>query len=81
MMELIKNLLKWQFYVYYLVLTGWVFFTHWLTDILGIEKLVVDGIFGAWIILFLFYAVLILIGDLLIKFVFASLPKKYRASL
>lgn len=70
-----ENLLKWQNYAHYLLLTGWVFFTHYLTDIWGIERLVVDGVAGAWIYLFLFYALFIFIGDTIIHIIFAVLPE------
>ena len=77
-MSVYKNLMKWQYYLHYLMLTASIFFIHFLTDIWGIEKLVVDKVWYGWTALFLFYAFGIFVFDTLIHVFFASLPKKYR---
>lgn len=69
-MKALKNLTKWQNYLHYVVLTFAVFGIHYLTDIWGIEKLVVDEVKGAWIILFLFYTIGIFLADTLIHIIF-----------
>lgn len=77
--NLFKNLTVWQNYVHYLLLTLGVFGIHKLTDIWGIEELVVTS-FGyklwlVWILLFMFYAVGIFIVDTIIHLLFAIAPK------
>lgn len=76
----LKNLTKWQNYAHYLMLTGAIFFIHYLTDIWGVEALVVNEVWYGWFALFMFYAVGIFIADTLIHLFFANLPKKYRWS-
>lgn len=70
-----ENLFKWQNYVRYLLLTAGVFFIHYLTDIWGIEKLVVDGVWYGWIVLFFFYAIGLTIVDTIIQAIFWYAPK------
>lgn len=76
--NVIKNLTVWQNYAHYLLLTGCVFFIHWLTDIWGIERLVIDGVPFAWFVLFMFYAIGIFIADTLIHLMFSILPKPFK---
>ena len=77
-MSVIKNLGKWQNYVHYLLLTGGVFITHKLSEITGLEANVINGGVFAWIILFLFYALGLLIFDTIIHWIFSVLPKPYK---
>jgi len=77
-MKALKNLTKWQNYVHYLLLTGGVFFIHWLTDLLLIEQWAVNGGVIEWTGLFLFYAVGLFVFDTLIHLLFYSLPKPFR---
>lgn len=70
-----SNLMKWQNYAHYLILTLAIFGIHYLTDIWGIEKLVVDGLWYGWIVLFFFYAFGIFLADTIIHFMFAVAPK------
>ena len=74
-MTVLKNLTKWQNYAHYLLLTGGVFITHWLSGILGLEGRAAMGGAVEWTVLFLFYAVGLFVFDTLIHLLFASLPK------
>ena len=75
MISAIKNLEKWQNYTHYILLTGAIFFVHHLSDIWGIEKLVVDKVWYGWVALFMFYAFGIFVFDTLIHILFAIAPE------
>lgn len=77
-MKILENLTKWQNYTHYLLLTGAVFYIHHLSDITGVEANAITLGGFSWVILFLFYAVGILIADTIIHLIFASLPKPYQ---
>ena len=70
-MGIFSNLGKWQNYVHYLLITLGIFLIHHLSDIWGVEKLVVNGVWYGWIVLFLFYALGIFIIDTLIHIFFS----------
>lgn len=74
----IENLVKWQNYVHYILLTFGIFGIHYLTDIWGIESLVVDKIWYGWIVLFLFYAVGLFVVDTFIHLMFSIAPRPIR---
>ena len=74
-MSITKNLGKWQNYAHYVLLTGGLFVTHWLSGITGLEANVVSGGTIDWIILFMFYTVGLFVFDTLIHLLFASLPE------
>lgn len=63
------NFLSWKNVAYSFLLTFGVFFIHYLTDIFGIEKLVVDKLWYGWIVLFIVYMLGILIIDLILRMV------------
>lgn len=77
-MGALKDLTKWQNYVHYLMLTGFVFLIHWLSDITGVEQLAVTGGILGWFYLFMFYTIGIFIADTLIHVFFYKIPKPYR---
>lgn len=74
-MRILEDLLKWQNYVHYLLLTGAIFFIHWLSDIWGIEALVVNEVWYGWGALFMFYAIGLFIFDTIIHFMFSIAPE------
>jgi hypothetical protein len=75
---LFKNLLKWQNYVHYLLLTAALFVIHWLTGVNGYEAAAAAGGIWAWTKLFLFYAFGFLVADTAIHIMFALLPEPYK---
>lgn len=77
-MGTLNNLTKWQNYAHYLLLSGSIFFIHYLTDIWGIEQYAVNSMFIGWVALFLFYALGLFVFDTLIHLIFAILPRPYR---
>ena len=74
-MGIFANLTKWQNYTHYFLLTGSIFFIHYLTDIWGIEMLVVNKVWYGWPALFLFYTLGIFIADTLIHILFTIAPE------
>jgi hypothetical protein len=74
-MGIFNNLGKWQNYVHYLILTLGIFGIHYLSDIWGVEALVVEGIWYGWIVLFLFYAFGIFLADTIIHILFTIAPE------
>jgi len=75
MASIFKNLTKWQNYAHYVILTFAIFGIHYLTDIWGIEQLVIDKVWYGWIVLFLFYTVGIFLADTIIHLLFSIAPE------
>lgn len=74
-MGIFNDLTKWQNYVHYLLLTGGVFFIHYLTDITGAEMYAINSAWFGWVVLFLFYAAGLFVIDTLIHILFTIAPK------
>jgi len=75
MANIFKNLMVWQNYAHYLILTAAIFGIHYLTDIWGIEAAAVAGGWPQWTGLFLFYAAGIFVADTIIHTLFAIAPE------
>ena len=73
-----ENLLKWQNYAHYVLLAGFIFIIHWLSDITGVEAAAINSGGIAWVWLLLFYAAGLFIADSLIHGAFWYGPKWMR---
>jgi len=69
------NLVKWQNYAHYILLTLSIFFIHHLSDVWGIEQLVVDKVWYGWVTLFMFYAFGVFVFDTIIHVLFSIAPE------
>lgn len=76
--KFINRLFEWQNWFHYLLLSGSIFFIHFLTEVFKLESAVMSGNPIYWVNLFSFYALGLFIFDTLIHYIFWILPKPYR---
>ena len=70
-----KEFLHWPKYAHYLLLTGIVFYIHYLSGIWGIEAMTTTNAYTGYPILFVFYAAGLLIGDTILHLVMGIFHK------
>lgn len=68
-MKALLNLVSWKSYLRYVLLTGAIFFIHYLSDISGVEKYAIETVWIGWVALFMFYMLGILVFDTIIRMI------------